>query len=100
MNFEKNTVYSLKLNSGEELIAKVVSSEFGRVTVSHPVSMAPSQQGLQMIPSLFSADLEKSVDINITSIAMSATAREDVVKAYTESTTGLDLSASNQMLAG
>jgi len=100
MNFEKNTVYSFKLNSGEELVAKVTNSEFGRVTVSHPVSMAPSQQGLQMIPSLFSADLEKTVDINIASIAMSATAREDVVKAYTESTTGLDLSASNQMLAG
>ena len=100
MNFEKNKIYSIKLNSGEELIAKVTNSEFGRITVTHPVSMAPSQQGLQMIPSLFSADLEKSVDINITSIAMSATARDDVVKAYTESTTGLDLSASKQMLAG
>lgn len=100
MNFEKNTVYSFKLNSGEELVAKVVKQEFGQVTVSHPVSMAPSQGGLQMIPSMFSADLEKTVDINITSISMSATAREDVVKAYTESTTGLDLSASNQMLAG
>lgn len=100
MNFEKNKIYSFKLNSGEELIAKVVSSEFGKVTVSHPVSMAPSQQGLQMIPSMFSADLEKSVDINITSISMVGSAREDVVKAYTESTTGLDLSASKQMLAG
>lgn len=100
MNFEKNKVYSIKLNSGEELVAKVINSEFGRITVTHPVSMAPSQQGLQMIPSMFSADLEKSVDINITSIAMSATAREDVVKAYTESTTGLDLSAAKQMLAG
>lgn len=100
MNFKNNTVYSIKLNSGEELVAKVTNSEFGRITVTHPVSMAPSQQGLQMIPSLFSADLEKTVDINITSIAMVAVAREDVVKAYTESTTGLDLSASKQMLAG
>ena len=100
MNFEKNKIYSIKLNSGEELIAKVTNSEFGKLTVSHPVSMAPSQQGLQMIPSMFSADLEKSVDINITSISMIGTAREDVVKAYTESTTGLDLSATKQMLAG
>ena len=100
MNFEKNKVYSIKLNSGEELVAKVTNSEFGRITVSHPVSMAPGQQGLQMIPSMFSADLEKPVDINIASVAMSATVREDVAKAYTESTTGLDLSASKQMLAG
>ena len=100
MNFESNTIYSFKLNSGEELVAKVTKTEFGTITVSHPVSMAPSQQGLQMIPSMFSADLEKSVDINITSISMIGSAREDVVKAYTESTTGLDLSASKQMLAG
>ena len=100
MNFETNKIYSLKLNSGEELIARVTKAEFGTITVSHPVSMAPSQQGLQMIPSMFSADLEKSVDINTASIAMSAIARDDVVKAYTESTTGLDLSATKQMLAG
>ena len=53
-----------------------------------------------MIPSMFSADLEKTVNINTASIAMSAVARDDVVKAYTESTTGIDLSASKQMLAG
>lgn len=100
MNYKTNTIYSFKLNSGEELVAKVTNIEFNTLTVAHPVSMAPSQQGLQMIPSLFSADLEKTVDINISSIAMSAVARDDVVKAYTESTTGIDLSASKQMLTG
>ena len=100
MNFEINKIYSFKFNSGEELVARVTNTEFGTITVSHPVSMAPSQQGLQMIPSMFSADLEKTVDINTASIAMSAVARDDVVKAYTESTTGIDLSASKQMLAG
>jgi hypothetical protein len=52
-----------------------------------------------MVPSLFSADLKK-VDINTASIAMSTPARDDVVKAYTEATTGLDLSTAKQMLAG
>jgi hypothetical protein len=100
MNIEQGKIYTFKLNSGEELVAKVIKTEFGFVTVTHPLSMAMAQQGLQMIPSLFSVDMEKSVEINMSSISMTAQAREDVAKAYTESTTGLDLSASKQMLAG
>jgi hypothetical protein len=99
MNLETGKIYTLKLNSGEELVAKVLKSEFGTLQVSHPLSMAMSQQGIQMVPSLFSADLKK-VDINTASIAMSTPARDDVVKAYTEATTGLDLSTAKQMLAG
>ena len=99
MNLDTGKIYTLKLNSGEELVAKVLKTEFGTLQVSHPLSMAMSQQGIQMVPSLFSADLQK-VDINTASIAMSTEAREDVVKAYTEATTGLDLSASKQMLTG
>lgn len=99
MNLETGKIYTLKLNSGEELVAKVLKSEFGTLQVGHPLSMAMSQQGIQMVPSLFSADLKK-VDINTASIAMSTEAREDVVKAYTEATTGLDLSTAKQMLAG
>ena len=99
MNLETGKIYTLKLNSGEELVAKVLKSEFGTLQVSHPLSMAMSQQGIQMVPSLFSADLKK-VDINTASISMSTEARDDVVKAYTEATTGLDLSTAKQMLAG
>ena len=99
MNLETGKIYTLKLNSGEELVAKILKQEFGQLQVSHPLSMAMSQQGIQMVPSLFSADLKK-VDINTASIAMSSPAREDVVKAYTEATTGLDLSTVKQMLAG
>ena len=99
MNLETGKVYTLKLNSGEELVAKVLKSEFGTLQVSHPLSMAMAQNGIQMVPSLFSADLKK-VDINTASIAMSTPARDDVVKAYTEATTGLDLSTAKQMLAG
>lgn len=99
MNLETGKIYTLKLNSGEELVAKVLKTEFGQLQVSHPLSMAMSQQGIQMVPSLFSADLQK-VDINTASIAMSTPARDDVVKAYTEATTGLDLSTAKQMLTG
>ena len=99
MKFEKDTVYTIKLNSGEELVAKVISSEFGSVTVSKPVSMAPGPQGLQLVPSLFSSHPDKNVDINIASIAMATLTRDDVETAYVEATTDIAV-GSKQILAG
>lgn len=99
MKFEKNTIYSLKLNSGEEVIAKVTNTDFGTISVSKPLAMAATPQGLQMIPAMFTFDPDKNVDINISSISMSSVARSDVQTAYIEATTGLTV-GSNQILKG
>ena len=53
---EINKVYSIKLNSGEELIAKVVSVTDTWVEINDPVSVAPSAQGMGLVPSIFTAD--------------------------------------------
>ena len=53
---EPNTVYTFKLNSGEELIAKVIQSGGDFIIIEEPVSIAPTQQGMQMIPSVFTAN--------------------------------------------
>ena len=50
-------VYSLKLNSGEEVVSKVVGNEEGFLELEDPVSLAPSQTGMALIPSIFSASL-------------------------------------------
>lgn len=99
MKFQNDKVYTFKLNSGEELVAKVVSSDFGLVTVSKPVSMAPGPQGLQLVPSMFSSNPDSNVDININSISMSTLTRGDVETAYVEATTGIAV-GSKQILAG
>lgn len=99
MKFEKNTIYSLKFNSGEEVIAKVTGTEFGTITVTKPLAMAATPQGLQMIPAMFTFDPHKTVVININSVSMSSEARSDVQTAYLEATTGLTV-GSNQILKG
>ena len=50
---ETGKVYTFKLNSGEEMIAKVLEIGQTNVIITEPVSIAPSQQGMQMIPSMF-----------------------------------------------
>ena len=92
MNLELDQVYTFKLNSGEELIAKVADHNDRTVTVTDPVSIAPGPQGgLGLVPSLFTAKPHTKVTINTNSIAIVATVDENVQTKYIEATTGLTI---------
>ena len=91
MNFEQGKTYTLKLNSGEELITKVtdIFTEENTIKISDPVSIAPAQNGMQMIPSMFTAEPGSSVVLNTNSIAMYAETEDSVKMKYIEATTGI-----------
>jgi hypothetical protein len=88
-HLEINQVYTFKLVSGEEITAKVIAKHSDLVEIAQPISMVLGPQGLQMMPSLFSSNPDKSVHINTVSIAMVAETREDVRAKYIEATTGI-----------
>lgn len=89
---EAGKTYTIKLNSGEELVTKVIGL-IGEthVTVTDPVSIAPSQKGMQLIPSMFTADQASEVTINTNSIAMYAETEDSVKMKYIEMTTGIQV---------
>jgi hypothetical protein len=91
MKFITGSVMTIKMNSGEELIAKVtsVSDENGFITIEEPVSIAPSQQGMQMIPSIFTANPKGEFKLNTTSVAMYAETDDNIKDKYLEATTGI-----------
>ena len=86
---EPNTVYTFKLNSGEELIAKVVQAGGNFIIIEEPVSIAPTQQGMQMIPSIFTANPKGEFKLNTSSIAIYAETDDSVRMKYLEATTGI-----------
>jgi hypothetical protein len=91
MKFITGSVMTIKMNSGEELIAKVtsVSDENGFITIEEPVSIAPSQQGMQMIPSIFTANPKGEFKLNTTNVAMYAETDDSIKDKYLEATTGI-----------
>jgi len=86
---EPNTVYTFKLNSGEELIAKVIQAGGDFIIIEEPVSIAPTQQGMQMIPSVFTANPKGDFKLNTSSIALYAETDDSVKDKYLEATTGI-----------
>lgn len=89
MKFEINEVYTLKLVFGEEVVAKVVGVSDTALTISSPLSVAPNHQGMGLVPSMFTANLDKNIEININSIVMSAETADSIRMKYIEATTGI-----------
>lgn len=89
MKLETNTIYSFKLNTGEELVAKLIEINNDYMVIDHPIMTVLSPQGLQMMPGLFSANLDKSLRLNNSSWAMIAETREDVRNSWIQATTGI-----------
>ena len=89
MNIEINQVHSFKLNSGEEVIAKVTALDGDWISVSEPVAVAPGPQGMGLIPALFTADHAQAIEINIRNCAFVARTDASVTTKYIQATTGL-----------
>lgn len=86
---KSNEVYTFKLNSGEEMIAKVVQSGGDWIQLEEPVSIAPTQQGPTLIPSVFTADPKEEFKLNTNSVAILAITDDSLKMKYLEATTGI-----------
>lgn len=82
-------VYTLKINSGEEIVSKVVEVENDTLVLEDPVSIAPSPQGMGLVPSVFTANAKKNVRLNTTSVSLVAETADEVKDKYREATTGV-----------
>ena len=92
MELKIDEIYTFKLNSGEELIAKIVETNDSYLLVSEPVSIGPSPQGgLGLVPSMFTYNNRKNVRLNTSSLALVAETDENIKTKYIEATTGLQV---------
>jgi hypothetical protein len=92
MELTVDGIYTFKLNSGEELVAKVVEIKDTHLTIGEPVSIGPSPNGgLGLVPSMFTYNNRENVRLNTSSIALVAETDENVKTKYIEATTGLQV---------
>lgn len=92
-SIEFNKVYTFKLNSGEELIAKVIGHdiECSELIISEPVSVAPGPQGMGLVPSVFTGNPKSEFRLNTNSVALYVSTDDIVKDKYIEATTGIQL---------
>lgn len=92
MELATDSIYTFKLNSGEELIAKILEIHDTHLVISEPVSIGPGPGGgLGLVPSMFTYNNRGNVRLNTHSLALVAETDENVKTKYIEATTGLQV---------
>jgi hypothetical protein len=100
MKVELDQVYTIKIANGDEIVARITAETDTTYTVTRPLTVVPSQQGIQMIFALFTADPEKSVTINKSQVSLIANSRDEVCDSYLEATTGIKPVRNSKILMG
>jgi hypothetical protein len=100
MKVELNKVYTFKLTNADEIVAKVVEIDENTYVLAQPLSAVPTEKGLQLIFTIFTADPKENVTINKTAVAMICTTAEPVSDHYLEATTGIKPVRNNKILMG
>jgi hypothetical protein len=88
-HIQPNEIYTIKLTTGEEVVARVVNIHDDVIEIQHPILTVLSPQGLQMMPGLFSANLDRLIQLNKSNWVLIAECREDVRNSWIQATTGI-----------
>jgi hypothetical protein len=96
--YSKDDIVTFKLSNGDEVIAKIVQDADAAFVVSKPCTVMPSQQGIGLIQSLFTGDLDKNISIDKRHIMMSALTISDIQSHYVKTTTGIDLAPAGKII--
>jgi len=88
--FAKNDVVSIKLASGEEVVARFDEKTDTTITIDKPMCIVPQQQGMGMAPFMFTTD-ETSFTLNLSSVVVITKTQSDLAKSYVEGTTSIQM---------
>jgi hypothetical protein len=84
-------VVTIKTTAGEEIVAKLVSENPTGVTVTKPLCLTATKDGIGLVPFLFTVDESIEITINRSTIMVLAPTVKDAADTYTTKTTGIKL---------
>ena len=84
-------VVTIKLTSGEEIIAKLVEETGEYYKLNRPMVLTMGQQGLGMAPYLFTVSNEKDVKLAKGTVTIIDATEKEFSNSYLSGTTGIKL---------
>lgn len=80
---------SIKLNSGEEMIARIEAEDSTHVTVKKPLMLMATEQGMGLAPFMFTVNPEAKIKLKLNSIICIVKSAKDAADMYIKQTTGI-----------
>jgi hypothetical protein len=84
-------VITLKLTSGEELVAKLVEEQESYYKLTRPMVIGMGQQGPGLMPYLFTVHPDKEIKLNKSAIVIAEATDKQFADQFVQSTTGIKL---------
>lgn len=87
----ENEIVSLKIISGEEVVGRLLEETSLSYKIGKPTLINLTERGLVMTPYLFSADMEKPIEIFKSGIVSIFLTEKAFADQYIQGTTGIQL---------
>jgi hypothetical protein len=87
--YEAGDIVCFKIVTGDEIVAKIVNTIDDGFVVNRPCTVIPSQQGLGLMQSLISADINNNITLKSEHIIMHGPVITDIENHYIRTTTGI-----------
>ena len=89
--FSDGDVISMKLISGEEVVARFRGETPDTITLEKPMSLVNTPQGIGLIPYMFTVDDSAELVIGRSVIMVCVVTRKETANDYLQRTTGLQM---------
>ena len=87
--YKDGDTVSLKLSSGEEIVARLEKETTKDFTVKKPMVLIAQAEGLGLAPFMFSVSPDAKFVIQATSVSCIAKTQDEIAKQYTSQTSGI-----------
>jgi hypothetical protein len=87
--YSTGDIVCFKISNGDEIIAKIVEVKDTGYIVNKPCTVIPSQQGLGLMQSLISGDINTNITLNNSHVIMHSPVIKDIENHYIQTTTGI-----------
>ena len=87
--YKEGDTISLKLASGEEIVARLEKEDAKTFTVKKPMVLIAQQEGLGLAPFMFSVSPDAKFNLQASSVSCIAKTQEEIAKQYTSQTSGI-----------
>lgn len=89
--YKNGDTISIKLSSGEEVIARLEEESDSYIKVYKPLMLTATQEGLGLAPFMFTIPPETQIKINQSTVLCVVKTEEEMANQYLQNTTGLSV---------
>jgi hypothetical protein len=87
--YKEGDVVSIKLSSGEEMIASLVKESDKEVVVRKPLMLVAGEGGMGLAPYMFTVSPEAKIHLKVNNVITVVKTAEDAAKMYDTQTSGI-----------